>query len=297
MKLTIATLSRLLPTFLLGLSCAPLVFASEISTTRLKSTAGTGVGALLVDEATVLNPASISFFKVSSIYIQKAGTEITPDSSSPLSVNDSEENLLFIASDSKGEVDGSISYSKQDERFGKVSRLAASASSAVGDRSALGFSYSTTKREGNGPLPKKIKQIAAGVTHAITPEFTFGIVVPDILGEDPLARRAIVGAQYVYKDFIALMLDAGAGWETDAKESSLVRAAVQLKIFQDFYMRFGAQEDKGLKKKGTGAGIGWVQPRLVIEAAVATTKLSELPSIGQNDEEAKETSFSLSYRF
>tara|TARA_R110002049_G_scaffold155259_2_gene320113 strand:- start:633 stop:1523 length:891 start_codon:yes stop_codon:yes gene_type:complete len=296
MKSTIATLSRLLPTVLLGLSCAPFLFASEISTTRLKSTAGTGVGALLVDEATVLNPASISFFQVSSIYVQKAGSDITPDADSPLS-SSSEENMLFIASDSKGEVDGSISYSKEDDRYGKVSRLAASASSSVGERSALGFSYSTTKREGNGPLPKKIKQIAAGVTHAITPEFTFGIVVPDILGEDPLARRAIIGGQYVYKDFIALMFDAGAGWETDAKESSLVRAAIQLKVFQDFYMRFGAQEDKGLKKKGTGAGIGWVQPRLVIEAAVATTKFSELAAIGQNAEEAKETSFSLSYRF
>lgn len=295
MKYTIATLSRLLPTILLGLSCATYLNASEISTTRLKATAGAGVGSLLMDEATVLNPAAISFFQVSSIYIQKSGTEITPDDNSPLSAA-SEENLLFIASDSKGDVDGSISYSKQDDRYGKVTRLAASASSAIGKKSALGFSYSTTKRTA-GPLPAKLDQISAGVTHAISPEFTFGIIVPDVMGDDPLARRAIAGAQYVYKDFIALMFDAGAGWETDAQESSVVRAAIQLKVFQDFYMRFGAQEDKGLKKKGTGAGVGWVQPKLVIEASVASTQYSELASIGQVDEEAKETSFSLSYRF
>lgn len=295
MKSAIATLSRYFPTIFIGLCCAFKLSAAEVSTTRLKSTAGTGVATLLMDEATLLNPAAISFFQVSSIYLQKSGTDVTPADDSPLAAS-SEEQLLFIASDAKGELDGSISYARYKNKNGKSSRLAASMSAPVGKKSALGFSYSTTDTK-DGPLAGKIKQISAGVTHALSPEFTIGMIVPDILGADPLARRAIIGAQYVYKDFVALMFDAGADWKREAKESSLVRAAIQLKVFEDFYMRFGAQEDRGLRKKGTGAGLGWVQPKLVIDVAIASIKYSELSELHQTDETAKETSFALSYRF
>lgn len=293
MKATIAMNIALIPSILLGF--ISFSYAGEISTTRLKSTAGTGVGTLLMDEATVLNPAAISFFQNSSFYLQKTGADLTTADNSPLS-DASEDDLMFAASDAKGVVDGSVSYVRSKDRYGKSSRLAASMSSAVGEKSAMGFSYSMTDRDG-GPLKGKMKQITAGVTHAISREFTMGVVVPDVLGENELERRAIVGFQYLYKDFIALMLDAGADWEREASESSLIRAAIQLKVFDDFYARFGAQEDKGLKRKGTGAGIGWVQPRLVIEAAMARTEYSEIEAIGQVDETAKETSFSLSYHF
>tara|TARA_R110000868_G_scaffold100129_7_gene275481 strand:+ start:5999 stop:6952 length:954 start_codon:yes stop_codon:yes gene_type:complete len=295
MKSTIATLSRAFPIFLLGLCALTPAHANQISTTRLKSTAGTGVASLLMDEATFLNPASISFFQVSSIYLQKSGTDISPADTSPLAPS-SEEQLLFVASDAKGDVDGSISYAKEQDRFGKLSRLAASMSAPVGKKSTLGFSYATTSRK-EGPLKGKLKQITAGVNHALSPEFTLGLVVPDILAADPYARRAIIGGQYIYKDFVSLMFDAGSDWERDAKDSSLVRAAIQLKVLEDFYMRFGAQEDRGMKLKGTGAGIGWVQPRLVIDVSMSTTEYKADSELNQNDEKAKETSFSLSYRF
>lgn len=293
MKATIAMNIALIPSIFLGLFSYS--FASEISTTRLKSTAGTGVGTLLMDEATVLNPAAISFFQNSSFYLQKTGADLVTAEDSPLS-NASQDDLMFAASDAKGPVDGSISYVRSKDRYGKSSRLAGSMSSSVGERSSLGFGYAMTNRDG-GPLKGKMKQVSAGVTHALSREFTMGVVIPDVLGENELERRAIIGFQYLYKDFIALMLDAGADWEREASESSLVRAAIQLKVFNDFYARFGAQEDKGLKRKGTGAGVGWVQPRLVIEAAMARTEYSEILAIGQVKETAKETSLSLSYHF
>lgn len=293
MNSAIVMLSAVIPTLLLGLS--PLS-AGEISTTRLKSTAGTGVATMLVDEATVLNPSSISFFQMSSFYLQKAGADVTPNQeSSPLAPSNQDE-LLFIASDAKGTVDGSISYAKSKDKHGKMSRLAGSMSAPIGEKSALGLSYAQTDRDG-GPLKGKMKQISAGVTHAINREFTFGLVVPDLLGEDELQRRAIAGAQFVYKDFVSVMIDAGVDWEREFKESSLARAALQLKVFTDFYMRIGASEDRGLKRKSTGAGIGWVQPRLMIDVAMARTEYSEIASIGQDNETAKETSFSLAYHF
>lgn len=294
MKPAIATLTAFIPTILLGLFSLSS-HAASVSTTRLKSTAGTGVGTLLMDEATFLNPASISFFQVSSFYIQKAGADLSSTNDQPLSAA-SEDELVFVASDAKGPVDGSISYARMKDKDGKSTRLAASMSSPIGERSALGFNYALTDRDG-GVRAGKSKQITAGVTHALSSEFTLGLVAQDLLGEEEIERRAIVGAQYVYKDFIAVMFDAGADWEREMEESSLIRAAIQLKVFQDFYMRFGAQEDRGLRQKSTGVGIGWVQPRLVLEAALARTEYGAIDEIGQLDLEAKETSFSLSYRF
>ncbi len=37
----------------------------DFETTRLKSTSGAGVGSILLEEAAVLNPASLSFFSIS----------------------------------------------------------------------------------------------------------------------------------------------------------------------------------------------------------------------------------------
>jgi hypothetical protein len=296
MKSAIATLTAIIPTILLGLFPLTAHAVSNTTTTRLKSTAGTGIGSLLMDEATFLNPAAISFFQVSSLYLQKSGTDLTQtDGASPLA-QPSEDQLLFVASDAKGSVDGSISYARNKDRNGKSSRLAASMSSAIGSASSLGFSYSMTNREA-GVLAGKSKQMTAGVSHALSNDFTLGLVAFDILGAQELERRAIAGGQYVFKDFVALMLDLGTDWKRDTKESSLIRAAIQLKVFSDFYMRFGAMEDRGQKQKGTGMGLGWVQPRLVIDIALARTEYAQIVAIGQEDALAKETSFSLSYRF
>lgn len=293
MKTAIVMFSLLVPSILLGLMNN--AWSRQVSTTRLKSTAGTGVATLLMDEATVLNPSAISFFQVSSFYLQKGSSDVTSNSTSPLAPT-SEDELLFIASDAKGTVDGSVSYAQTKDKLGKATRLATSMSSPIGEKSALGFSYAMSKQD--GPLGKaKYNQISAGVTHAVVPAFTIGLVLPDILGEKVLERRAIAGGQYVYKDFVAVMFDAGADWEREVRESSLIRAAIQLKVFSDFYMRFGAVEDRGMKSKGSGFGIGWVQPRLVIDVALSRTEYSELPELNQVNETAKETSFALSYRF
>ena len=51
----------------------------NFETARLKSTAGAGVGSVLMDESTILNPAPIAFFNVSSVYVARIGTNITSD--------------------------------------------------------------------------------------------------------------------------------------------------------------------------------------------------------------------------
>ncbi|MBF0367814.1 MAG: hypothetical protein HQK50_19760, partial [Oligoflexia bacterium] len=53
----------------------------DFETTYLQSTAGTGVGSLLMDESAILNPASISFFNLSSFYLQRTTTDFKDDKS------------------------------------------------------------------------------------------------------------------------------------------------------------------------------------------------------------------------
>ena len=40
---------------------------TKIQTTRLKSTAGVGAGSILLDEATMLNPAPVAFYQTGAI--------------------------------------------------------------------------------------------------------------------------------------------------------------------------------------------------------------------------------------
>ena len=50
-------------------------------TTRMQSSAGVGVGAVLLDEATLLNPAPMAFYQIGAIYYQQE--KISPSSETP----------------------------------------------------------------------------------------------------------------------------------------------------------------------------------------------------------------------
>lgn len=292
----------------LALFCVFLTFISpahssfeQFQTTRLKSTAGAGVGSILMDEATVLNPAPLAFFNISSLYYQRTGADTQSTAmgaSSPFESPETKSNA-FIVSDSKGGIAGSLSYVGQTQGLNEQKRYSIASSSVVGERSALGASYRITRtRLGEEGLDQgriTDKQWIFGVSHAVSPHFTLGLVAIDPFGSIEEERRAIVGGQYVFNDFIALMLDAGADYENDLSETMLIRGAAQFKIYNDFFLRFGAYQDEFLNETGNGIGVGWVQPRLVIDLAFNNSKREdEELSLSQR---TKETSFSISYRF
>ena len=93
------------------------------------------------------------------------------------------------------------------------------------------------------------------------------------------------------------MFDAGADYNRPLRETTLWKAAFQLKVFDNWFMRFGVFDDQGKFERGSGAGIGWVQPRLVIDLSLKNTKISENELLVQEAEDIKESSFSISYRF
>lgn len=249
------------------------------TTSRLQSSAGIGVGSILLDEATFLNPAASAFYQIGTIYYQKTKSESTTDS------DKQESNIsTFIASDAKGKIAGSLSYQKNDQEKGSK-KISLSLASIIGEKSATGVTYHY--EDGL----EKSKTITFGVTHAINEMFTMGFIVNDPFREKNNNSNAIVGLQYTYKEFITLMGDFGTDWKDRFDEKLIYGGAVQFKVFDDLYIRGGIKQDKQKNRKTKGFGGSWSSPKFVIN--VAMSFIEEIQTI----EETKETTFSVSYKF
>ncbi len=279
--------------------------AQDFETTRLTSTAGAGVGSILMDEATVLNPAPLAFFGLSAFYIQKASTTQTyaPEGSSEALAPEKSDQLGVIVSDARGKAAGSISYHKVDIDSEKRKRLAAAMAYRTSDSSSIGIAYKMSEEGTRNPgaidyLTKKYSTISIGVTHVADNGLSLGLLADDPQGKGPNGNRGTFGAQYVYKDFITLMGDLGAKYKTGTfSETMFYRIGAQFGLFQDFFLRIGTSYDKGLAIKSQGIGLSWIQPKLMIDFALKSSTLMQRDSIAQANSKEKESSIALSYRF
>jgi hypothetical protein len=266
-------------------------------TTRTKSTAGTGVASILMNEATITNPAPLAFYNVSSLYFEKYSTERTymDDVNGPKN-----DDFAIIASDSSKNLKGSISYVKTSSGVNEQKQFNLAFASLLGQQSSAGITYRNIRKQYtyNGEIiVKDYKQFVPGIFHAVNNKFSLGVVAVDPFRKNPNESKIIVGLQYQLLDFLTVMADGGADYENNFSDTSMIRGAAQLRLLSDFYLRFGAFEDKGLKEKGSGFGIGWVQPRLVIDFALRNIEVAEDEILQQDKEDIKESSFSLSVRF
>lgn len=269
----------------------------NLETTWSKSTAGAGVGSILMDEATSINPAPLGFFQMGSFYVQKSDSNFEDIENQ--SANLEGDTTAVIISDAKGALKGSLAYYKYQEKFDSRKQYAASIASTVLDKSSVGVTYKLikdkTSTDGNIYTEEKYYQTVVGVTHAINNHFTLGLVAIDPLQKREEDTRGIIGLQYVYQDFISIMLDGGTDYYKPLNEKFLWRGAMQFKVFADFFIRAGLYNDKGIMEKGSGVGIGWVGPRLVANIALKNSELLETEET--QGEKIRETSFSLSYKF
>ena len=247
------------------------IFAQNISfsairdfeTTHLKSTAGAGVGSLLLEESSILNPAPIAFFNTSSIYFQKTGTQFNNENTSnPYDAPDS-DIMAVIVSDTKGKAKGSISYIYQNEGYSFRRRISGSVSYLLGKGSAMGMTYKYTmdtiaSKDRVEPIDK-YQQITAGFSHIIGPNTSVGVVFIDPLQKKANETRAIIGVQYNLQDFLSLMVDAGADYNQDLANTFLYKLAVQVKVYDNFFIRAGKFSDKGKQenRKWSWPELGW----------------------------------------
>ena len=253
----------------------------SFETTRLKSTGGSGIASILMDEASLLNPASVAFFQASSIYLQKGGGEFKTESGIPQSqvgqaaLGDKLNSLALIASDGNNKLSGSVSFIQQREGDAKRRQWGLASASAIGSKTALGFTSILQKDE----LPHKARikrwHFNIGILHALDENLSIGLVALDPWKRnDPLPQaNLILGMQYVYQRSIAIMFDVGSNFYQNLNDYLVARGAIQLKVLKDLFLRVGAFDDRGKQERGSGIGIGWAGPKLVFELAIKNTKI------------------------
>lgn len=272
-------------------------FIHSFETTRLKSTAGAGTASMLVEESTVLNPASIAFFDITSIYFQKAAVKSTEENADTTN----NDQMGLIISDSNPSVAGSLSYFSYGEGDGKRKRYSFSAASSIGKSSAMGIAFRKTDDKyfdhGNQTSSESYNQWIIGITHAINESLSFGAVINDPKKVKKQDSTYTLGLQYVYEGFLTLVADAGAPFSKNGTSELFYKLALQFKIIDDFYFRLGTFNNRFLGEKGNGIGLGWVQPKLSIELAAKNTQVFERPEINRANNSIKDASLSLSLRF
>ena len=258
----------------------------SFETTWLESTAGAGVGSLLLDESTILNPAPLAFFNLSSLYFQKTQNK-GPSSSG---------QTAFIISDTGKGIPASFSYiTTERDKHNKRTRYAVSLAYPIKRRSAIGFGYRLIKDERSteqGHREKhQYKQLILGMTHIPVPSLSVGLVLLNPFQEDNQRSRATIGIQYVYQNFFTLLFDIESALTSNFSGFITYKPALQLKIMSDLFFRIGFFQNNELGEKGMGTGIGWIQPRLSVNLGVKNTRIPSEP------EKNVKTSFSVSYRF
>ena len=295
--------------FLLVMISHRAIWASvhDYETTRLKSTGGTGVGSILINESAILNPAPIAFFSNSSVYVQKEKFEYSEQNKNkaiPSIYPNQSKALGVILADTKAQLHGAISYQKQQEGYYSRRRISASLASTVTKDSSFGLLYRNTTDETHRDLAPhspidKYHQLIIGATHVIDEKFTVGVIIVDPFETRPQDTRAIVGGQYIYRNILAFMVDFGGNYSEDLASSRVFRGALQLNFFRGLFLRAGFFEDRGLDEKGSGFGIAWVAPRTVLEVSIKKTQDLGLKENRQQDLSLQmtETSFAFSYFF
>ncbi len=279
----------------------------DFQTTRLKATAGAGVGSILMNESAILNPAPVAFFNNSSVYLQTQeylyeGAELQA-SGVEGQYNQNSDTRGVIVADTKNQLKGAASYTKQQEGYDIRKRITAALAAPISARSALGFLYRKTEDTNydfitTDGIEDSYDQLVVGATHAVDEDFTLGAIVVDPFKTKPEDTRAILGTQFIFKRLLTIMIDLGADYTQDLAETRQYRVATQINAFSDIYLRFGVFEDRALDEKGNGIGVAWVGPKLVIEASIQNIKdLGLRPNDVPTPSKLTETSFAMSYFF
>ena len=269
----------------------------EFETTHLKSTAGTGVSGIFMEEAAFLNPASLAFFQNSNVYVQRDMVQIKDSNGN---VVQKPKNTGVVIADGNASLSGSLSYVHQEEGVMKRKRWGLSTSAPLSEKSAFGVSLRKSKDENTlTNTSEDYYQTTFGVTHAIDAQTSMGLVVYDAFNSAGDATKAITGVQHIFADYITVAFDVGGNYKADEiSDTLLTRGSIQLRVLDDFYLRFGAFNEKELEEKGNAYGLAWISPKLALEFAVKNTT-QKISVLKQRPTESKlrVVSFAASLRF
>lgn len=273
-------------------------------TTRLMSTAGTGVASILSTEAALLNPAASAFFKESTFSYQSFRTALQNRQDARDAASDdfpkSNRSWGAFMADHTGPIKGGVAYLVQDENSFGRERIVLHGAAPMGATSAVGVSYNYVR----DIRPKKYSdrykihhQASIGITQIIDEDTILALVIQDPTRTTPGEERAIAGFQYSLADRFTIMGDIGAQFTKDVQSKYMWMGAIQLNIFSDFFLRFGQFYDNINKFKGTGWGVGWIGPRFGVEFAQRYSEQFDSGYYIYEDEKIVDTSLSAILKF
>lgn len=269
----------------------------EFETTHLKSQAGTGVSGLFMEESAFLNPAGLSFFRNANVYAQRDMVQIKDSAGN---IIQKPKNTGVVMSDGNDSLSGSLSYVHQEEGVMTRKRWGLATSASLNEKSAFGVSLRKTKDEDTlAGTSLDYYQTVFGVTHAIDQQTSLGLVAYDAFNSVGDATKAILGIQHIFVDYITMSFDIGGNYKAEEiSDTLLYRGSIQVKVLDDFFLRFGAFNEKELEEKGNAFGLAWISPKLAFEFALKNTTVKE-SVLKQRLTESKirDVSFGASLRF
>jgi hypothetical protein len=276
----------------------------EFQTTRLNSTAGAGVASILSTEAAILNPATSTFFEGNSASYQSYTTSLQHKNTLRETNNDSfaKQNRsqgLFLSDSSSG-IKGGVAYLTQKENHFERDKVVLHGASALGPKSSLGVTYNflqDTLPRGHKDRHQTSHQLSMGLLHIVDESTTVGLVITDPTRTTPGEERLLAGFQYQLASRFVIIGDVGAQYTKSFSENYLWRAALQINIFDDFFIRGGRFHENMTESKGTGWGVSWIGPRFGVEFAQKMTEYYGKKSYLYKDEKLVDTALSAIIKF
>lgn len=276
----------------------------DFQTTRLNSSAGAGVASILSTEAAILNPATSTYFDGNSASYQSYTTSLQHKNTLRDAADDSfakqNRSQGIFVSDSSSGIKGGVAYLTQKENHFERQRAIIHGSTALGANTSAGLSYSYIQ----DTLPKNSSDrhqtqhaVNLGLLHVLDEQTTIGLVATDLTRTLPGQEQAVAGIQYQMATRIVLIGDLGAQYTRSLSDNYLWRAALQLNIFDDFFVRAGKFHENGTQMKGTGWGASWVGPRFGVEFAQKISEFYGRKSYIYKDEKLVDTSISAIIKF
>lgn len=278
-------------TFLSGIIHAAEVH--DFQTTRLMQLGGAGVGSLLTNESTVLNPASIVFSPASTVNYQR-NTEVLKEQSAQRPSYFKEGATEFIGvQDVSTKLKGGFSYLYQNKQSTKRTRYSLSSAAPLTPTLSMGIIYTFTN-EDSQIIDDTYHQFTIGFTQIINEKITLGLITVDPQNKISEYSHTILGFQYNMNDFVQFIGDIGSGDNANPEKEAISKIAIQIKSFDSFNIRYGKFYDKYQNIKGIGFGASWVGPKFSIDYAVKSSeRISKSSDILFEDEKLIETSFAL----
>lgn len=262
------------------------------------------MASILSTEAAILNPAASAFFDGSGFSYQsfrsslRSKNELRNTTPDPYPKQNTSQGL-FMA-DHSGPTKGGVAYITQKENKFERERMVAHAAAAINQNTSMGVSYNYIKDTLPAGLSGRHKiehQASVGLTHIIDEDTILGLVVIDPTRTSPGEERAIAGFQYDIADRFTLIGDVGTQYTKNTSKKYLWRAAVQLNVFSDFFVRVGQFYDNVYEFKGTGWGASWIGPRFGVEFSQKFSDQIGTGSYLYKDESIVDTALSAIVKF